>query len=77
MVDFSDHSELTDKPSMYQQDMRVGASKSMPDFSGKVTGRNSKENNWEDQRNTDNWTKNMYDIDEAGAYRNPYAGLGN
>lgn len=40
-----------------------------PDISGKITGHNSKENNYEDQRYTDNWTRNMVDESNAGQWR--------
>lgn len=39
--------------------------KKVPDFSGKITGRNSKENNWEDQRSVDNHYRNLFDLDSA------------
>lgn len=67
MINNDDHPD--DQGLHASQEDHWGTVKSVPDFSGKITGRNSKENNWEDQRNIDNYYRNAVDIYEAGKHR--------
>lgn len=67
--DVSNHPDNQELHSLPKGTPEDGTEISTPDFSGKITGRNSKADNYEDQRSMDNYTRNMATEWTAGKWR--------